>query len=115
MIQKGISHIVSKNSLTFAGYNTRNYYNRPSIQTVGITIEDGSKWTASSNQDWLEISYYDGYYNNNINYWLDRSYRTLYVRLESNANGKTRTGTITVKTAAGRTETITVTQGTNKE
>lgn len=115
VIQKGISHIVSKNSLTFAGYNTRNYYNRPSIQTVGITIEDGSKWTASSNQDWLEISYYDGYYNNNINYWLDRSYRTLYVRLESNANGKTRTGTITVKTAAGRTETITVTQGTNKE
>ena len=114
VIQKGISHIVSKNSLTFAGYKNRN--NRPSTQTVGITIEDGSNWTASSNQDWLEISYYDNsyYYDKEIND-CPSYYRTLYVRLESNANGRTRTGTITVKTTTGRTETITVTQGTNKE
>lgn len=116
VIQKGISHIVSKNSLTFAGY--RNYNSRPSIQTVGITIEDGSKWTASSNQDWLEISYYDNsyYYDKEISDWLNPSYyRTLYVRLERNNSGATRRGIITVTTKSGRTDTITVTQGTNKE
>jgi len=110
VIQKGISHIVSKNSLTFAGYRSNN--NRPSYQTVNVTSND--RWKASTDKEWLKIARNNSSYTQNIN-WLDPSNRTLYVRLERNDSGATRTGTITVTTAAGRTETITVTQRTNKE
>ena len=109
VVQKSKPVYVSENYLTFAGYGD-NVEERPATQEIDIT-----NWeSASSNKNWLKLGRYKNteiYYNS----ITELSYPYFIIRLDKNDSGAARTGTITVKINNSTTETITVTQGVDKE
>ena len=109
VVQKSKPVYVSENYLTFAGYGD-NAEERPATQEIDIT-----NWeSASSNKNWLKLGRYKNteiYYNS----ITKLSYPYFIIRLDKNDSGAARTGTITVKINNSTTETITVTQGVDKE
>lgn len=109
VVQKSIPVYVSENYLTFAGYSDKDG-GYPATQEIDI-----KNWeSASSNEDWLKLGMYKNtsYYYKSIKH---SSYAYFFIRLDKNDSGATRTGTITVKIDDSTTETITVTQGVDKE
>lgn len=114
VVQKSKPVYVSENYLTFAGYGDK-AEGRPAAQKVGIA--PNLTWNAKSDMDWMKIASFDG---GDMTYrpTLDQliaSNGYIFIRLDKNDSGATRTGTITFKMGDGTTETITVTQGVDKE
>ena len=112
MIQKDIPDVAAKHELTFAGY--KGEMEDPSIQSVGMTLERGDVWRATSNDDWMQLAASrDGKYGTSV-----RNSGSLFIKLAPNTSGEQRIGTITITTShwiSVKTETITVTQGIDEE
>lgn len=112
VIQKDIPDVAAKHELTFAGYKGEK--EDPSIQSVGMTLERGDVWRATSNDDWMQLAASrDGKYGTSV-----RNSGSLFIKLAPNTSGEQRIGTITITTShwiSVKTETITVTQGIDEE